>query len=225
MPENETETGTVVFVSQNDVETRLEAFKEALRVEYEARITSERRRMEEEIEDRVAERRRQVEKQVVLLRREIASEKARRLCVRKRFLLQELRDRVAFWGEELLNAVEEKIAARLKEEDAFGSGISSLERLVAEALFVAGTPCVVCVPPGTAERLSSRPEIVEVREEIDDPWGGCTVYTASDKRIFVENTLQTRWRRCRAEVGRELDRFLIPFFEEVDRISRELRLS
>ncbi len=215
----------MVFVSQNDVETRLEAFKEALRVEYEARITSERRRMEEEIEDRVASRRQQVEKQVVLLRQEIASEKARRLSMRKRFLLQALRDRVAFLGEELLNAVEERIAIRLKEEDSSGSGAASLERLVTEALFIVGTPCVVFVPPGTGESLSSRPEIVEVREEIDDPWGGCTVYAASDERIFIENTLQTRWRRCRAEVGRELDRFLVPFFEEVDRISRELRLS
>jgi vacuolar-type H+-ATPase subunit E/Vma4 len=215
----------VVFVSQNALEKQIEAFKEALRAEYEARIASERRSMEEEIEERIAERRRQVEKQVALLRQEIASEKARRLSMRKQFLLQELRDKVTLWGEELLNAVEEKIATRLKEEGPFGSGAGSLEPLVIEALSVAGTPCIVSVPPGAGKNFSSRPEIVEVREEIDDSWGGCTVYSALDKRIFVENTLRTRWRRCRAEVGRELGRVLIPFFEEVDRIFRELRLS
>lgn len=212
-------------VFQIDMKEEVAAFKEALRAEYEMRIASERHRMEEDIVERVAERRSQVEKQVTSLRQEFAVEKTRYLGMRKRFLLQELRDRITLLGEELLGAVEGKIEKRLEEESPLAPNTTLLDHLVAEAISALGTSCVVLVPPESRRTLSPRSEIVDVREELDDPWGGCMVFAAHDTRIFVDNTLRTRWRICRAEVGRELEKVLAPFVEEVDRIARELRLS
>lgn len=213
-------------VGENEREA-LEAFKRAVRQEYERKIEVLRETFEQEFSSLVAARRMEVERKVQEIRVRHQNEFNARLALDKQEAVREFRSRVFEAIEKLLERVEAELAHRLeslrKQPEAYGPVLNGL---VQEALDVLALPgAAVRVKTGEGDLLRKDPRIVRIEEAETLDWGGAIVSEAETGTTLVDNSLHTRWERLRPILVERLSRRLADLVEDVHQQLPELRVS
>jgi vacuolar-type H+-ATPase subunit E/Vma4 len=173
----------------------LAGFEEALLEQHKKRCLVLKRSVDEDLADMITARRLEVERIVHNLGR--SSEKRlsegqkalrRRAELQKKAFMIELQDT-------LLGRLEEKVRARLeafRRSPRYGDAMNAL---AAEARKALPSPSVLWVEKGDSVFLKPEGNVLEVREELKDAWGGLVLAEKKEKGKVVDNTFRTRWRR------------------------------
>jgi vacuolar-type H+-ATPase subunit E/Vma4 len=212
-------------VGENDREA-LEAFKQAIRQEYERKIEALRETAEQEFSSLVAARRMEVERKVQEIRQRQKIEFNARLALDRQEAVRKFRSRVFEAIEKLLDQIEAEVAHRLEalrmQPEAYGPILSSL---VKEALDALALPAaVVRVKTGEGNFPVKDPRVVRIEESEALEWGGAVVFEAEKGTPLVDNSLQTRWERLRPILVESLSGRLAPLVDDVQQPLPELRV-
>lgn len=204
----------------------LEAFKRAVRQEYERKLEVLRETFEQEFSSLVAARRMEVERKVQEIRDRQRNEFNARLALDRQEAVSKFRSRVFEAIEQIVERAEAELAHRLeslrRQPEAYGPVLNCL---VQEALDVLALPCaVIRVKTGEENLLRKDPRIVRIEESEALEWGGAIV-SEETGTILVDNSLQTRWERLRPILVESLSRRLAPLVEDVQQQLPELRVS
>lgn len=202
----------------------LEVFKEQVRLEHEERRDRQRREVEEHIADVIAARRRETEREAAIWRSRCAEDRERKRQALGHGALAEYRQRILTTVGILLTKVEMHLDTRFR-------ALSDEERcqlakaLARESIESLEGPVIATVPAGCEGVVEDLPGVVRSEGLLEDPWGGCVIRDAETGRHVVDNTFRTRWHRSRGVLSLHLGVALASREEDVERFSRELRLS
>lgn len=213
-------------VGENDREA-LEAFKRAIRQEYERKLEALRETYEQEFSALVAARRMEVERKVLEIRQKQRDEFNATLALDAQNAQREFRARIFDAIEEILARVEAEVAHRLeslrKKPELYGPVLNAL---VQEALDVLAAPgAVVRVKTGEGDLVAKDPRIVRIEETPELGWGGAVLIEAEKGTPLVDNSLQTRWERYRPILVERLSGRLAFLVDHVQQPLSELRVS
>ncbi|MDR3231283.1 MAG: hypothetical protein LBT65_07575 [Synergistaceae bacterium] len=181
----------------------LSGFREALAVQRMERTLALKRAVDEEIADIITARRLEVEGVVHRLRRASAAELNAGLSASRRYGERRMRSCRIELRNAFFERMEDRIAERLRElrsSRGYGQIMAALAKEAAENL---SPPFVALVERGDAVFLRSDGDIREVREDLENVWGGL-VLTEAEGRGLVDNTFRTRWKRLRPSLAGEL---------------------
>lgn len=185
-----------------------QGFKAELLRQYGKRCQLLKRQVDEEIADTIMERRIAIEKTVHGLRTAHKKKLDMGLSANRR--RAELHRSACFDAirSAVVSRLEEKLAARVADLRRSEWYAPLMRALALEAGAVFQAPAVALVEPGDAIHLTTCPAIREVREELNDVWGGLVLFDDRGRR--VDNTLRTRWEALRLQAVRAVERRMNP---------------
>jgi vacuolar-type H+-ATPase subunit E/Vma4 len=173
----------------------LAGFKEALLTQHRERYLALKRSVDEDLADMIAARRLDVERIVYGLRRSCEKRLEEGLAANRRYInLKKRRDEMELQNsffERLENGVREKIEI-FRRSPGYGDAMKALAE---EALERLPAPSVAWVEKGDAVFLKPEGNFLEVRETLQDVWGGLVLTEGKEGGKIVDNTFRTRWKR------------------------------
>jgi hypothetical protein len=198
----------------------LAGFKNALLAQHRERYLALKRSVDEDLADMITARRLQVERIVHDLRRsceklldEGLKANRRRVELQKKAYKVELQD-------DVFEHLEKRVRARLEAFRRSPGYGDAMETLVAEARDVFPFPSIAWVEKGDSAFLKPSGNVLEVREELQNAWGGLVLVEAKESESIwregarlVDNTFRTRWRRLCPSFAAGLGDVFTGFFE------------
>lgn len=179
----------------------LSDFRSALSFQFEERIQTLKRAVDEEMADIITARRMEVEGIVYRLRRAAAQRLNDGLRANRRYGERRAKAGEVGLRSDLMGRLEARISEGLRDfrRTSPREYEEVLRALAEEASEGLESPLVALVEKGDAGFLKGRKEICdicEVREELEDVWGGLVLVEAGKgESRLVDNTFRTRWRR------------------------------
>jgi vacuolar-type H+-ATPase subunit E/Vma4 len=190
----------------------LAGFKKALLAQHKERCLVLKRSVDEDLADMITARRIEVERIVYTLRRsrekrfdEGSRANRRHVELQKKAFKIELQDR-------LFGHLEKKVHADLAALRRSPRYEGVMRALITEALEILPFPSIVWVEKGDSVFLEPGGNVSEIREGLEDVWGGLLVEAKEGGRL-VDNTFRTRWERLRPFFITELGNAAAALFE------------
>jgi vacuolar-type H+-ATPase subunit E/Vma4 len=191
----------------------LASFKEALVEQHKERCLVLKRSVDEDLADMITARRLEVERIVHNLGRSREKRLAEGLKANRRRVELQKKTFTIELQDTLLGRLEEKVHARLEAFRRSPQYGDTMKALAAEAREALPSPSILWVEKGDSVFLNPEGNVLEVREELKDMWGGLVLTEKEGKGKVVDNTFRTRWHRLRPFFIVERGEVLTEFFQ------------
>ena len=204
----------------------LENFKKALRNDHLNRLAELKSSIDDQLADIVISKRMKVEKKVEQIRAEHRTLLKSRIQRQELHVQQQLRNCLIQIHAERIALVEvmlkEKILLLRKDTVKYEK---VLNNLIIEGLQVIGKPSVLYLLKRDIPLVRRSSEILEIRENPYDIWGGSVIKESGSGQMIIDNTFRTRWLRMlpllSERLTHEIDQVIGPTIKEY---SRKLRI-
>ncbi len=205
----------------------LENFKQAIKNDHLHRLAELKSSIDDQLADIVISKRIKVEKQVEQIRAEHRSLLQSRLQRQELHVHQQVRNCLIQIHAERIALVEAKLKEKillLREDTVKYEKV--LNNLIIEGLQVIGKPSIIYLLKRDISLVHGSSEILDVRENFSDIWGGSFIEESGSGQMVIDNTFRTRWLKIlpllSERLTHEIDQIIGPTIKE---FSRKLRIS